>query len=287
MMLALGGITPQAIRHARQVAPGAFERPAHWYLSRWGVAAVLLSLLAYGLVRFDFSPTRLINGLGQLGMIVQHMFPPQTGGALREYAWAMAETLAMAFLGTLIAAIVAVPVSLLASKNVFRFGVARFFVRRSMDMLRGVDQLIWAVIFVRAVGLGPLAGIMAIIVSDIGTLAKLFSESVENVDRRPIEGVRAAGGGPLQTIRYGLSPQVLPMFLSSALYMFESNTRSATILGIVGAGGIGYQLSERIRAHRWEEACLILIIILVTVAIIDLLSKWLRHRLIHGHQPQT
>jgi len=282
MIRELGRITPQAVRQARALAPGVFHRPAHWYLSRWGVSTLLLALMAYCLVRFDFSPARLANGLGQLGMIVQHMFPPQTGGALREYAWAMAETLAMAFLGTLIAAIVAVPVSFLASKNVFRFGIARFFVRRSMDVLRGVDQLIWAVIFVRAVGLGPLAGIMAIILSDIGTLAKLFSESVENVDRKPIEGVRAAGGGPLQTIRYGLSPQVLPMFLSSALYMFESNTRSATILGIVGAGGIGYQLSERIRAHRWEEACLILIIILVTVAVIDQLSKWLRHRLIEG-----
>jgi len=284
MRLELSRITSQDIEQARSGSPDVFHRPASWYASRYGVATVLAVLTVYCLVRFDFSPSRLINGLGQLGMIVQHMFPPQTGGALREYAWAMLETLSMAFLGTLIAAILAVPVSFLASKNVFRFSLGRFFVRRGMDVLRGVDQLIWAVIFVRAVGLGPLAGIMAIIVSDTGTLAKLFSESVENVDRKPIEGVRAAGAGPLQTIRYGLSPQVLPMFLSSALYMFESNTRSATILGIVGAGGIGYQLSERIRAHRWEEACLILIIILVTVATIDQLSKWLRQRLIHGDQ---
>lgn len=282
MKLELGQMSPQVIARAHRAAPDVFRRRTSATLTRAALTSAFLLLTVYCLVRFDFSPVRLYNGLGELGMIVRHMFPPESGGAFKEFLWAMGETLAMAFLGTLIAAILAVPVSLLASRNVFRFSIGRFFVRRGMDVLRGVDQLIWAVIFVRAVGLGPLAGIMAIIVSDTGTLAKLFSESVENVDRKPIEGVRASGGGPLQTIRFGLMPQVLPMFLSSALYMFESNVRSATILGIVGAGGIGYQLSERIRAHRWEEACLILIMILVTVAIIDTLSKLLRQRLIQG-----
>jgi phosphonate transport system permease protein len=149
-----------------------------------------------------------------------------------------------------------------------------------MDGLRGVDQLIWALIFVRAVGLGPLAGIMAIFISDIGTLTKLFSESIENIDRRQMEGLRASGAKSVQTLRFAVMPQVLPMFLSSALYLFESNVRSATILGIVGAGGIGFQLSDRIRAHHWEEACFILIVILVAVASIDMLSKRLRMAII-------
>lgn len=280
MNLLLSDLTPERVAAVRERAPHVFHVNPWRVLSLWAVWLAVAMLTAYCLVRFDFSPTRLWNGLDGLGAIVRHMFPPESGGAFMEFLGAIGETLAMAFLGTFFAALLAVPIAFFASKNVFRFSFGRFFVRRGMDFLRGVDQLIWALIFVRAVGLGPLAGIFAIMISDTGTLAKLFSESIENVDRKPVEGVRAAGGGSLQTIRFGLVPQVLPMFLSSALYIFESNVRSATILGIVGAGGIGFQLSERIRGHRWEEACLILIMILVTVALVDLVSKFLRQRLI-------
>ena len=142
--------------------------------------------------------------------------------------------------------------------------------------------MIWALIFVRAVGLGPLAGILAIIISDIGTLAKLYSEAIENTEKKPVEGVRACGGNPLQTIRFGIIPQVLPVMLSNVLYMFESNTRSATILGIVGAGGIGFYLADRIRTMLWEEASFILLMILVAVYLIDWLSRIARRRLIGG-----
>lgn len=280
MTLTLNDVTPARIAALRAREPGVFRAPVRARLMNWSLWLGLIALIIYCFVRFEIFPMRIWNGLGELGLIVKHMFPPQSGGNFAEFAWAIGETLAMAFLGTLFAALMAVPIAFLASKNVFRFSPGRFVVRRGMDFLRGVDQLIWALIFVRAVGLGPLAGIMAIMISDTGTLAKLFSESVENVDRKPVEGVRASGGDAVQTIRFGLFPQVLPMFLSSALYMFESNVRSATILGIVGAGGIGYQLSERIRGHRWEEACLILIMILVTVAVIDVISKQLRQRLI-------
>ena len=280
MSLNLSDLRAEDIAAIRQRSPAVFVTDPRRLFMQWFGWLVMAVLTAYCLVRFDFSPLRIWNGLGELGAIVRHMFPPQSGGAFMDFLGGIAETLAMAFLGTLFAALMAIPLSFLASKNVFRFSIGRFFVRRGMDFLRGVDQLIWALIFVRAVGLGPLAGIFAIMISDTGTLAKLFSESVENADRKPVEGVRASGGSGLQTIRFGLIPQVLPMFLSSALYMFESNVRSATILGIVGAGGIGFQLSERIRGHRWEEACLILIMILVTVALVDLLSKTLRQRLI-------
>lgn len=280
MSLSFADLTPENIAAIRKRAPAVFVTDKRRLFLQWVGWLSTGALTAYCLVLFDFSPSRILNGLGQLGAIVRHMFPPQSGGALMDFLAAIAETLAMAFLGTLFAALMAIPLSFLASKNVFRFSIGRFFVRRGMDFLRGVDQLIWALIFVRAVGLGPLAGIFAIMVSDTGTLAKLFSESIENANRKPVEGVRATGGSSLQIIRFGLIPQVLPMFLSSALYMFESNVRSATILGIVGAGGIGFQLSERIRGHRWEEACLILIMILITVALVDMLSKFLRQRLI-------
>lgn len=280
MRLNFADLTPENIALVRNRAPAVFATKTHQLIVQWLGWSSLILLTAYCLVLFDFSPVRIWNGLGQLGAILRHMFPPESGGNMIEFLGAIAETLAMAFLGTLFAAIIAIPLSFFASKNVFRFSIGRFFIRRGMDFCRGVDQLIWALIFVRAVGLGPLAGIFAIMMSDIGTLAKLFSESIENTNRKPVEGVRASGGSSLQIIRFGLIPQVLPMFLSSTLYIFESNVRSATILGIVGAGGIGFQLSERIRGHRWEEACLILLMILITVALVDLLSKFLRQRLI-------
>jgi phosphonate transport system permease protein len=262
-------------RMPRAFAPTFRERLVMW--SGWTGFALLTG---YCLWRFNFSPQRLWNGLGDLGLIVRQLFPPSMGDAPAEIFQALLETLAMAFLGTVLAATLAVPLAFLAAKNTCPFWLPRFGVRRLMDGLRGVDQLIWALIFVRAVGLGPLAGIMAIFISDIGTLTKLFSESIENIDRRQMDGLRAAGANSIQTLRFSVLPQVLPMLLSSALYMFESNVRSATILGIVGAGGIGFQLSDRIRAYHWEEACFILIVILVTVACIDALSKRLRMAII-------
>lgn len=260
--------------------PLAFRKPLHERLRSMGIWIGFSALTIYCLWRFEFSPFKLWSGLGELGAIVAHLFPPMPGDHPREIFASLLETIAMAFIGTTLAAIMAFPLAFLAAKNTFPFGLARFGVRRFMDLLRGIDQLIWALIFVRAVGLGPLAGIMAITISDTGTLAKLFSESLENIEKKPTEGLKAAGANNTQTLRFGVLPQVVPMFLSSALYMFESNVRSATILGIVGAGGIGFQLSDRIRAHQWEEACFILILILITVACIDWISKNLRMWLI-------
>jgi phosphonate transport system permease protein len=273
-------MTADRIEAARARIPLAFDRPLPEKLTVWGCWLGFALLTSYCLWRFDISPVRLWSGMGELGAIVAHLFPPMPGEHPREIFWALLETVAMAFLGTLLAAILSVPLAFLAAKNSFPFRAPRFLVRRFLDCLRGVDQLIWALIFVRAVGLGPLAGIMAILISDIGTLAKLFSESIENIEKKPAEGVKAAGASAVQTLRFGVLPQVMPMFLSSTLYMFESNVRSATILGIVGAGGIGFQLSDRIRAYEWEQACFILILILVTVACIDWLSKQLRMKLI-------
>ncbi len=273
-------MSPQRIAELRRQHPLAFRRPLDERLMIFAIWAGFAVLTGYCLWRFGFSPARLWSGLGELGVIVAQLFPPATGEHPKEIFAALLETLAMAFLGTTFAAIMAFPLAFLAAKNTFPFGLARFGVRRFMDVLRGIDQLIWALIFVRAVGLGPLAGIMAITISDTGTLAKLFSESIENTEKKAAEGLKAAGASNVQTLRFAVLPQVVPMFLSSTLYMFESNVRSATILGIVGAGGIGFQLSDRIRAHHWEEACFILILILITVAIIDWISKNLRMLLI-------
>lgn len=282
MMLRLQAVDTAAIARARRAAPSVFIPSWQQSAGTYSGALVLVGLAGYCLWLFNASPVRIWNGLGQLGTILAQMFPPTADEMLWEFVAAMAQTVGMAFIGTMVAAILAVPLGMLGARNVLPNWLARFLFRRSSDVLRGVDQLIWALIFVRAVGLGPLAGILAIIVSDTGTLAKLYSEAVENTDRKPVDGVRACGGGQLMGVRFGILPQVLPLMLSSVLYIFESNTRSATILGIVGAGGIGFFLSDRIRTMNWEETSFIILMILVTVYLIDGLSKMIRTRLISG-----
>jgi phosphonate transport system permease protein len=174
----------------------------------------------------------------------------------------------------------AVPLGFLAARNIVPNAILHFGVRRSLDGLRGVDALIWALVFVSAVGLGPFAGVMALAMSDVGTLAKLFSEAIENVEREQGEGVRAAGASSLAETRFAVLPQVLPVFVSNVLYYIESNTRSATVLGVVGAGGIGLALADRIRINDWDQVCFIVIMILVTVTAIDQLSRVLREKLV-------
>lgn len=241
-------------------------------------------LIVYALIRFDFSFARLGKGLEQLGIFLSLMIPPSPGTQLPLYLNGIAETLAIAFLGTLLAAIIAFPLGFLAARNVLPNYVARFFVRRSMDTIRSVDTLIWALVWINVVGLGPFAGILAIACSDIGTFGKLFSEAIENVDKRPEEGVTASGGSILERIRYGLMPESLPVIASQVLYYFESNTRSATIVGIVGAGGIGQYLTENIRILEWDKVAFLVIMILITVAIIDVISSRLRFAIIGTKQ---
>lgn len=190
------------------------------------------------------------------------------------------ETVAMAFLGTFLATLGALLVGFLAAKNVIRLAAPRHAVRRVLDVFRGVDQLVWALVFVRAVGLGALAGVLAVFISDLGTLSKLYSEAIENVDKKEIEGIRATGAGPIKVIRYGYLPQVAPVFLSQSLYFFESATRSATILGVVGTGGIGMIIIERFRATLYDQVAFVVLNVLLVVAIIDWLSGRLRATLI-------
>mgnify|MGYP000459642021 FL=1 len=211
------------------------------------------------------------------------MFPPHiwtSWEAFSEILKGLGETLAIAFLGTLIGAVFAFPLSFLGARNINRLTFWRLGARRGYDVIRAFETLILALIFIRAFGLGPLPGILAIAVSEIGTFAKLFSEAIENTSEKPVEGVRASGGSRLQQIRFGIMPQVSPVMLSILLYNFESNVRSGTILGIVGAGGIGFLLSDRIAAYKWDEAWSIIFLIIAMVYVIDALSGLIRTRLI-------
>jgi phosphonate transport system permease protein len=236
----------------------------------------MLALAIFAAYRLEFSFARLGTGMAQLAHFMSLMFPPSPGKSLLSFTKALGETVAIAFLGTLLAAILSFPLGFLAARGVLGNWFTRFFTRRFSDTIRGVDTLIWALIWINVVGLGPFAGVLAIMTSDVGSFTKLFSEAIEAVDRKQGEGVLSAGGSKLEVIRFGIIPQVLPVLLSQMLYYFESNTRSATIIGIVGAGGIGLHLSEMIRTYEWDRVSFIIIMVLVTVAAIDWLSTKLR-----------
>lgn len=257
--------------------PEVFRHRGWW---RWLLGAAAMGYLLYLAWLFDFD--RTFTGLPRLWVILRLMLD-WSGFRDWDHAqlWqAMLETVAMAYLGTLIGAAAAMPLGFLGARNVIPQPVFRFLTRRIFDGFRGLDQLIWALVFVRAMGLGPVAGILAIAVADTGTLAKLFSEAIENIDRRPVEGVTSVGASRLAVLRYAHLPQVMPVMISQTLYLIESNTREATILGLVGAGGIGLRLSERIQINAWDQVAYIIVLILISVALIDTASRYLRMRLI-------
>lgn len=267
--------------HAAVITPPLWRRVLPWLLS-----ATVLAYLAWLWLKFGLTPDLLWKGASRLGTFIVEMLPPdpcvraepplETSCYTAEFLGATAETLGMAFIGTLLAALIAFPLAFLGASNVVANRAVHFIVRRFFDMFRGIPSLIWALIFVASIGLGPMAGVLALMMSDFAALAKLGAETIENADRKPIEGVTATGAGRLQILRFALLPQVLPVQLSQALYFFESNVRSAAVLGIVGAGGIGYYLSDLARNSEWPMVAFILVVFLVLVAVIDFASKRLR-----------
>jgi phosphonate transport system permease protein len=262
-------------------------RPDWWHRGKIAIAiGAAAALFVFGIVQLDIPFHRLSDGMVRLGGFLQLMVPPDPGSLAQalKYLHALGETLSIAFLGTLGGALLAFPVSLLAARNVVANRIVHMLTRRSLDTIRGVDTLIWALIWVGVVGLGPFAGILAVICSDFGSFGKLFSEAIEAADKNPAEGVRSAGGNHLHGVRFGLLPQVIPILLSQVLYYFESNTRSATIIGIVGAGGIGLQLAEQIRVLEWQKVSFLILLILIAVTAIDWISGKLRFAII-GQRP--
>jgi phosphonate transport system permease protein len=264
--------------------PDVFRPLPRSRLLALAVLSGALGLLVLGVWRLELSPGRIAGGMGQLGGFLLLMVPPDPGSwpRLLLILRGLSETVAVAFLGTLLAAGLALPLGLLAARNTTLHGMVRFASRRVLDGVRGVDALIWALIWIGVVGLGPFAGVLAIMTSDIGTFGRLFSDALEAADRRPVEGVAAAGGGALARLRFGVLPQALPVMAGQALYMFESNTRSSTIIGIVGAGGIGLHLAEMIRTLEWQAVSCIVLLVLAVVAAIDAVSARLRAAIAGG-----
>ncbi|MEO0990931.1 MAG: phosphonate ABC transporter, permease protein PhnE [Pseudomonadota bacterium] len=219
---------------------------------------------------------------------------PNIGGAVhafwnnkmwrhKDVVWAIGETILMAVLGTMGAAVVALPLAFLAAKNFTPILAIRFAVRRVFDFVRGVDALIWTILLSRAFGPGPLTGALAILFTDTGSFGKLFSEALENVDKKQIEGVTSTGAKPIQRYRFGVIPQVMPVLLSQILYFLESNTRSATVIGAITGGGIGLLITQAIITQKdWEEVTYYIVLIILMVILMDWLSGVLRRRLIKG-----
>jgi phosphonate transport system permease protein len=258
------------------------RRSAFSLAMRWVLGLGAFAYFVYLLWLFDFD--RIFTGLPKLWVIVRLMIDWSRFAEWdhAELIRSMVETVAMAFLGTFLAVIIALPLSFLGARNIVPSGLFRFLTRRIFDGCRGLDQFIWALVFVRAVGLGPIAGILAIMVAETGVLAKLFAEAIENIDTKQVDGIRSTGASRIAELRYGVVPQILPVLISQALYSIESNSREATILGLVGAGGIGLRLSERIQINAWDQVAYVIVLILITVAVIDSISRWLRLRLIGG-----
>ncbi len=197
--------------------------------------------------------------------------------------WRIFETILMAFLGTMAAAIVALPLSFIAARNFNPLGPLRFAIRRLFDFVRGVDGLVWTIILSRAFGLGPMTGAIAIAITDAGSFGKTFSEALENIDEKQVEGIRSTGANATLRARFGVFPQVMPEILAQVLYYLESNTRSATVVGAIVGGGIGLLLVETIKTQNdWEEVAYYMVLIILMVMFMDTLSGWLRRKLIKG-----
>jgi phosphonate transport system permease protein len=251
-------------------------------LRKLAIAGLAVAMLIFGMAELGFFGGKLLSGSARLIEITGLMLPPDPGdwAHVHTFGAALLETVAIAFAGTLAAAVLAVPLALLAARNVTLSRLVRFLSRRSLDTIRSIDILVWALIWVNVVGLGPFAGVLALMTSDIGSFGKLFSEAIEAADKKPVEGILSTGARPMLAVRFGLLPEVFPVIASQVLYYFESNTRSATIIGIVGAGGIGLHLAEAIRTLELPQVSFIVLMILVTVAVIDFVSGKLRFALI-------
>jgi phosphonate transport system permease protein len=242
----------------------------------WGGIALIL-VLSFGPVDMRRLPLLFTNS-ENIQMYGRDLLRPDFTnlGQLVHQMWL---TIQIALWGTFIAVFLAVPLGLAAARNIAPNWVV-WPVRRVMDLLRSIPDLVIGTLFIVAVGLGPLAGVLAIALNTGGVLAKLFSEAVESIDKGPVEGVRATGASPLHEILWGVIPQVAPLWTSFALYRFESNSRAATVLGLIGAGGIGQLLFESIQGFQYRQVAAIAIVIVVAVTLIDMLSQAMRKRLL-------
>lgn len=242
-------------------------------------AVVLGGVLYWAFRGSEFDPAKLSEGIGRAREYLSQMYPPD--GSELPRAWrALIVTLQMAIVGTFLGSVAALPVSFLAART---SALPRWFssgVKTCLNVLRAIPPLIYAVLFVYMVGLGPFPGALGIAVGSFVMLAKLFAETLEGVHPAPIEAVKAVGGTPAQVFAYGMLPQALPNFLSHTLYAWELNIGAATILGIVGAGGIGFELVAQINYFQWHKVATYVLVLIALVLTADAVSFQIRKRFI-------
>ncbi|MBU0806590.1 MAG: phosphonate ABC transporter, permease protein PhnE, partial [Gammaproteobacteria bacterium] len=241
----------------------------------WGL---FIAVLAWSWQGAEMNPLGLIRDSGNMATFAADFFPPDFSN-WELYLKEMIVTVQIALWGTVLAIVCAIPLGILSSENIVPWWVYQP-VRRVMDACRSINEMVFAMLFVVAVGLGPFAGVLALFIGTTGVLAKLFAEAVEAIDPGPVEGVRATGASALQEVIYGVVPQVLPLWISYSLYRFESNVRSATVVGMVGAGGIGVILWEAIRGFQFAQTCALLLVIILVVSLLDIISQRLRKQFI-------
>lgn len=277
------------------LAYGLATQKRRLQLGAGGAVVLVLSLLAAWMA--EVAPVKFYDNIGNFNSYIGRIFVLESGQSVmrdpQEWFWGLkkwlallGETLMMAYVGTLLGALGAVMLCFMASQNITRSASVVFMTRRFLEFSRTMPELVFALFFVIAFGLGPMAGVLAIAIHTMGALGKLFAEVVENVDMKPVHGVVSTGGNWLQKIRFAVIPQVLSNFASYALLRFEINVRGAAVLGFVGAGGIGETLISAIRKFYYSDVSALLVLIILTVVIIDTLTEKLRHQLI-GHSAES
>jgi len=241
----------------------------------WLGAVALLAVIAW---HIEANPARLVRGAPWMWDFVRRMVPPDLRVLPSALVGAVA-TIEIALLGTGLAAALAVPLGFLSARNVAP-PTLYYGVRTALNFFRSIDTLVYALLFVAAVGLGPFPGMLAVVAYTTTSLAKLYSETIEGIEPGPVDAIRATGATRLQVLRFGILPQVLPLFLSYVLYRFESNVRAATVLGFVGAGGIGLYLQTYLRMIDYPAASTVLMVTVVMVMVVDFASARIRARLV-------
>jgi phosphonate transport system permease protein len=256
-------------------------RPWTWMTAlRWAaVVSVCVALLSWTAGNLGFSFTELARGLPWIGDFLMRMFPPNWGYVDR-LVQPVLETIQVALWGTVLAVVLAVPFTFLAARNLSPARWVFHAMRQVLNALRGINEIIFALIFVAAVGLGPFSGVLALAIHGAGMLGKFFAEAIEEVDEGPVEALRATGARSSQVIAFGVLPQVWPSWIAVTLYRFEVNLRAATILGMVGAGGIGFELMSSIKLFQYQDTATCVIVILAMVMFTDWMSSRLRARIL-------
>ncbi|MBL7055174.1 phosphonate ABC transporter, permease protein PhnE [Candidatus Woesearchaeota archaeon] len=243
------------------------------------IGIIVVVVYYWALTGTNTSATAFAEGIPNMIDFVQRMFPPDFSN-LGMFLLKAVETLQMAIVGSTLGALIALPLSFLAARNINRNKITYHLVRTLFDICRGINELVWGLIFVSMVGLGPFPGVLALTTHVIGALGRYFSESIETVDSEVIKAIMSTGATKIQMIMRGIIPQVKPLFINYTLYYLENNFRAATVLGLVGAGGIGMELLTSMRLFRSHEVLTILIIMVVMVAAIDRISAYIRKRVV-------